>query len=173
MKRLFRPVAGIAMLEALVALAILAGTLLGLLYMHVRSLADAEGALRRTQALHLIDDLAERVRSNPDAIGQLPGYRSEWGAAPAFEVDCDAQACDPGQLAKWDLAQWKANVARALPQGDASIFEPAGLLPGTVARTLEVLVGWRTRTGNSFFELSVPGASCPDGNSCQFGHVGP
>ena len=163
---------GVALIEALVALALLAGVLLGLLYMQLQTAADAESALRRAQAIHLIDDLGERIRSNPKGIAVLPSYRSDWGSAPAPGIDCQAQSCDPDQLARWDLAQWKANVARALPQGDATIFDPRESPAGTPARLLGVLVGWQTRSGDSF-ELAVPGASCPTGHVCQFGHVQP
>lgn len=164
--------AGMALIEALIALAILAGTLLGLLYMQLRTVADAESALRRTQALHLIDDLAARIRSNPNGFDELASYRSDWGAAQAPGIDCDAQYCGPGQLARWDLAQWRANVERALPQGDAAVFDPPELPSGTPPRMLSVMVGWRTRSGDSF-EVAVPGAICPTGHVCQFGHVQP
>ena len=164
--------AGVALIESLIALAILASALLGLLYMQLRTAADAESALRRSQALQLIDDLAERIRSNPDGFAQLASYRSDWGTAPNPGVDCQAQFCGPDQLARWDLAQWKFNVARALPQGDATVFDPPDLPPGSAARMLGVLVSWQTRNGDSF-ELAIPGASCPAGHVCQFGHVHP
>lgn len=163
---------GMALIEALVALAILAGTLLGLLYMQLRTVADTESALRRTQALHLIDDLAERIRSNPNGFAELASYRSDWGAAQAPGIDCESQSCGPDQLARWDLAQWRANVARALPQGDAAVFDPPGLPSGSPLRMLGVMVGWRTRSGDTF-EVAVPGAICPTGHVCQFGHVQP
>lgn len=168
----FSSSAGIALIEALAAMAILAATLLGLLYMQLHTVADTEGALRRTQALHLIDDLAERIRSNPDGVAQLSSYRSGWGAAPAPETDCEKQACGTAQLARWDLAQWKTNVARTLPQGDAVVFEPPGAGSGTSPRMLSVLVGWQTRSADSF-DVTVPGATCPPGHACQFGQVQP
>lgn len=163
---------GIALIEALVALAILAGTLLGLLYVHLHTIADTESALRRTQALHLIDDLAERIRSNPNGFAELASYRSDWGSTPTSDVDCEALACGPGQLARWDLARWNANVVHALPQGKAVVFDPPGGPPGAPLRMLSVMVGWKTR-GEDGFELTVPGASCPASHLCQFGHVQP
>lgn len=160
------------MLEALIALAILAVTLLGLLYIHMRTLANTESALRRSQALHLIDDLAERIRANPRGADELASYCAGWGEASATQEDCETQACNPAQLARWDLGRWKANVARALPAGDAIVFRPVELAAGTAPRALSVLVGWRARSGDNF-EISVPGAACPDGRVCQFGHVQP
>lgn len=167
-----RRLQGAALFEALVALAILAGTLLALLYMQLRAQADSESALRRMQALHLIDDLAERVRANPQGFDALAGYRIEWSANPAAQIDCEAQACAAAQLARWDLAQWKSEVARALPGGDAAVFDPPGTPAEAPPRLLGVMVAWRTRNGDDF-GLAVPGASCPAGHACQFGHVHP
>lgn len=167
-----RHLQGAALFEALVALAILAGTLLALLYMQLRAQADSESAMRRMQALHLIDDLAERVRANPQGFKELASYRIEWHADPAAGADCDAQACAPSQLVRWDLAQWKSEVARALPGGDATVFDPPGTPAGAPPRLLGVMVAWRTRNDDAF-ELAVPGASCPAGYACQFGHLHP
>lgn len=163
-------VQGAALFEALVALAVLAGALLALLYMQVRTQADSESALRRMQALHLIDDLAERIRANPQGFDALSAYRTDWSTMPAADVDCEAQPCASTQLARWDLAQWKADVARALPDGDATVFEPPVASPGAPSRMLGVMVAWRLRNGDDF-ELVVPGASCPASHACQFGHV--
>ena len=172
MKELARRPSGIVLLETLIALAILGGALLGLLYTQMRTLAATETSLRRTQAMHLIDDLAERIRSNPGGFGELGRYRSDWGAALTPDVDCEVRWCKPDELARWDLAQWKRNLSRALPQGDAKVFDPPGLPAGAPRRMLGVLVSWRSRLGEPF-EISVPGASCPADHACQFGHVQP
>ena len=74
-----RHLQGAALFEALLALAILAGTLLALLYMQLRAQADSESAMRRMQALHLIDDLAERVRANPQGFAELAGFTASGG----------------------------------------------------------------------------------------------
>lgn len=163
---------GIALLEAMIALAILGASLLGLIYLQLRTMADTENALRQTQALHLIDDLAERIRTNPAGPRELGDYRIGWGEAPAPEVDCEAQWCSPEQLARWDLARWKRNLALALPQGDATVFDPSQPGPGASRRMLGVMVAWHNRLGEGF-EVSVPGATCPADKACQFGHVQP
>lgn len=172
---LLRRCAGIALLEALIALTLLSGTLLGLLYMQIRALAEAENALHRAQALHLIDDLGDRIRTNPAGFAALDRYVSDWDALPTAQVDCEARWCNADQLASWDLATWKGNITRALPQGKAAIFDvvdAAGEEAGRTRRMLGVMVAWHSREGESF-EISVPGASCPAGLVCQFGHVQP
>lgn len=163
---------GIALLEALIASALVGATLLGLLHMQMRTLADSENALHRAQALHLIDDLGNRIRTNPAGFQALGSFTSAWGDSPAPDTDCQAQWCNPGQLAQWDLARWKKNIAHALPRGDATVFDVGD--PGARAsrRTLGVMVAWHSRTGERF-EISVSGASCPGGLVCQFGYVQP
>jgi len=167
-----RSASGVALLEALIALAILGASLLGLIYMQLRTMADTESALRQTQAMHLIDDLAERIRANPEGPNELDSYRTAWGAAPAPEADCEARWCSPAQLARWDVARWKRNVALALPQGDATVFDPAAPGSGGPHRMLGVMVAWHSRLGENF-EVAVPGATCPASHACQFGRVQP
>lgn len=163
---------GIALLEALIALAIVGASLLGLLHLQMRTLADTENALRQTQAAHLVDDLGERIRSNPQGLRELGGYLAGWGPAPQPEADCDAQWCSPSQLARWDVAQWKRGLALALPHGDAAVFDTLQAPAGDARRMLGVMVAWRSRLGEAF-EVSVPGAACPADHVCQFGHVQP
>ena len=167
-----RRLAGLALLESLVALAILASALLGILFVQLRTLADTESALRRTQALRLIDDLAERVQSNPGGFARLGDYRADWRTVVAAPADCELQWCDPSQLALWDLANWKSGVARTLPLGDAAVFDLPDAAAAQTRRALGVMVGWHASDGDTF-ELAVPGASCPAGLVCHFGHVQP
>lgn len=163
---------GVALLEALIALALLSGVLLALLYTQLRMQADSESALRRSQALHLIDDLGERIRANPGGAAQLVNYRSDWGAAPAPDADCEAQPCSPVQLALWDISRWKGNVSRVLPNGDALVFAPPSPPDSVPGLFLGVMVGWTIRTDEGP-RPGVPGATCPKRHACQFGHVHP
>jgi len=167
-----RRLAGLALLESLIALAILASALMGILLVQLRTLADTESALRRTQALRLIDDLAERIQSNPGGFARLGDYRVDWRTVVAAPMDCEAQWCDPAQLAVWDLANWKATVARTLPRGDAAVFDMPDIAAAQTRRVLGVMVGWHAGDGDTF-ELAVPGAACPAGLVCHFGHVQP
>lgn len=165
--------AGIALLESLVALAILSGALLGMLLVQLRTLEATAGANHRAQALRLIDDLAERIRANPDGFARLADYRVGWGAPPAPDADCEAQWCDPAALARWDLARWKASVAHALPLGDAAVFDVPALSNGTPRRALDVLIGWRSKEADTFAPAPDAEIWCPAGLACHFGHVQP
>jgi type IV pilus assembly protein PilV len=176
------------MLEAMVALLVLALAVLAMLNMQLNTLVQVQTSMRRAQAIRLIEDLSERIRSNPDGIAQLTHYGGGWEAPAGINIDCTVQACAPAELARWDLAQWRDSVAHALPQGTANTF----LMPGEVdparggPRQLGVMVGWRANERQAHpvrgdaaylrpFEVSdsAAGVSCPQGLICHLAYVYP
>jgi len=164
--------AGIALLESLIALAILASALLGMLFVQLHTLAEAQSTMHRAQALRLTEDLSERIQSNPGGFAQLADYRSDWGPAAAHAPDCEAQWCDAAALAQWDLQAWKARVAHALPLGAATVFDLPGLAAGEPRRALGVMIGWRAAQADET-SATMPGIACPSGLVCLLGHVQP
>ena len=136
---------GFSLIESLVALLVTALGLLGIVGLQLRALADTQAAVRRAQALRLIEDLGERMRTNPNAllnIGQyLSGYGQKGGDINA--TDCAAIACNPVQLARYDLQQWKTTVQHSLPAGQASVFLAPGEAAGGNRRQLGVMIAWR------------------------------
>jgi type IV pilus assembly protein PilV len=165
---------GVALLESLAALAILAFAVLGMLAVQARTLADAQTGVRRGQAVRLIEDLGERIKSNPDGRAQLASYAAGWDTAPAA-ADCRQRPCHPADQAQWDLADWKRNVADALPLGKAYLFASAD------GHRLGVIVGWRSheRAGDASLgaalraDLDQTGIACPDGLICHLAYVEP
>lgn len=110
---------GITMVESLVALVVLSVGMLGIASLHLASLKTGRTALIRTQAVNLVNDMADRIRANPRARA---AYHSASYAPPALR-DCVAAAnCSTQQLAEDDLARWLAQVADALP-GAAPLAE--------------------------------------------------
>lgn len=71
---------GITLLESLVAIVVMALGLLGIVGIQMRTLADTQTGVRRAQAVKLIEDLSERVRANPNAIGNATSYAVAWGS---------------------------------------------------------------------------------------------
>ena len=124
---------GIALIESLIAMLVMALGILGIVGVQMRALTDTQAGVRRAQAIRLIEDLGERLQSNPDALNYLGAYTASADTAP----DCAAAACSPPQLAAFDAWQWRRNVAAALPEGSATVFLPKG-----GARQLGVMVGW-------------------------------
>jgi type IV pilus assembly protein PilV len=174
---------GITLLESLISLMILALAVLGMLAVQVRILAETQTGVRRAQAVRLIEDLGERIRSNPGGSAELARYVADWDASPGpapAATDCGALACQPADQASWDLAAWKRQVAETLPLGNARLFESGGESAAT-HRQLGVIVGWRANERERDPAWSQPfqsdferaGVACPAGLICHLVYVHP
>ena len=134
---------GITLIESMVALVIAALGILGILGVQMRTLSDTSTTVRRAQAIRLIDDLGERMRTNPNAMVNLGSYVSNFATNPA--VGSCASGCDHAALAAYDLAVWKQAVRNSLPLGQAEIFIPPAETGVAAAqrRQLGVMIAWR------------------------------
>ena len=134
---------GITLIESLVALVIAALGILGILGVQMRTLSDTSTTVRRAQAIRLIEDLGERMRTNPNAMVNLGSYVSNFATNPA--VGSCASGCDHAALAAYDLAVWKQAVRNSLPLGQAEIFIPPAEAGVAAAqrRQLGIMIAWR------------------------------
>ena len=112
-----RSAQGFSMVEALVALVIVAVGLLGIGHLTLTGLRETSTALGRTRAVYLISDMMERIRANPDAedaydCATYAGAPTEHGCAPS---GAPAHPCTARELAEDDLAHWQALAYDALP----------------------------------------------------------
>jgi type IV pilus assembly protein PilV len=105
---------GVSIVEALVALLVLSIGMLGIAVMYLESVRANRTALSRTQAIHLVNDMADRIRANRGARGS---YALPLGEAPTGSSDCAKNNCTPVNLASYDLTQWYAAVTTTLPNG--------------------------------------------------------
>ncbi|QTD47445.1 type IV pilus modification protein PilV [Ottowia testudinis] len=183
---LTKPEQGIALLEALVALIVVALGLLGILGLQTRTLADTQTGVRQAQAIRLIENLSERIRLNPNSVSQevADSYITDWG--DATESNCDA-GCTPADLAKFDVSSWKTTVKNTLPLSDAKVFyvnDENGVAAGN-RRQVGVMISWRENERNQagtssadqssylkYFHLKSKDAgggavSCPSDRSCH------
>lgn len=113
---------GIALLEALVALVVLAFGVLGLLWMHQQALVQQRQQLMRSVAIGIADDLAERMHLN---AAERAMYAKAWGNTNSNTTaaqDCTANACTRQELAAWDMQQLQLSLQSQLPEGDAAVF---------------------------------------------------
>jgi type IV pilus assembly protein PilV len=171
---------GITLLESLVSLMILALAVLGMLAVQIRTLAEMQTGVRRAQAVRLVEDLGERIKSNPAGYAELASYVTGWNATPTASVDCSRTACNATDQAKWDVANWKLRVADALPLGNAELFYSADE-DSPRRRQLGVLVGWRAneRTHDAAMRMALQsgiaeaGTTCPAGLICHLAYVQP
>lgn len=131
---------GVSLIEALVALLVLALGIMGMAGIQTRTLVESRTTNSRALAVQLADDLLDRmqanspVRINPPAVNP---YVTAWGVQAAAPADCFTEACNGAQLAAFDLVQWKASLGRVLPGGDARVFQST-----TDNAQFGVLIGW-------------------------------
>lgn len=177
---------GITLLESLIALIVVALGILGIIGVQMRTLSDTQTTVRRAQAIGLIDDLGERMKVNPNAMGNMSSYVSNWSTTlptPAASPNCAAVACVSDDLAAYDLAEWKRLVQRTLPLGDANVFRAKG--EGTDAsadahrRQWGVMIRWREneKSQDSDYVDSINAAadggdvSCGTGYTCHLQYI--
>src|SRR5262245_927814 len=106
---------GFSLVEALVALVIVAVGLLGVGQLTLTALRENAGALTRTRAIYLLSDMMERIRANPDAEDayDCASYTDgpvEHGCAPS---GTPASQCTTRELAEDDLARWQTLTREA------------------------------------------------------------
>ena len=95
MDRIMNKQSGFTMVEALVALVVLAIGLLGIAALYLDTLRAGRTAIYRTQAVALAADLADRIRSNRTAVA---AYNSAFADAHA-EVNAIRSAAKLGASA--------------------------------------------------------------------------
>jgi type IV pilus assembly protein PilV len=127
---------GIALIEVLVTVLVLAIGFLGLAGLQLTALRNNSSAYERSQATMLAYDIIDRMRANRNAA--LNGdYSVALNTAPTA-ADCRGSSanCTTTQLATFDVNQWKCNLGKwsshascvslgitdvKLPNGDGSI----------------------------------------------------
>lgn len=170
---------GVSLIESLIAIVVMALGILGILGVQMRTLSDTQAGVRRAQAIRLTEDLAERLQNNPDALNNLTAYTAE----PSSSNDCEGGSCAPGDLATYDIKQWRDRIPEALPGGQAIVFIPKG-----GPRQLGVLIGWRENRHYPTADLAALNAplvvaginsvgdapvNCPAGLICHLQYIQP
>ena len=181
---------GISLIESLVAIVVMALGILGILGVQMRTLADTQTGVRRAHAIRLIEDLSERIKSQPNALGNLGSYTRTWDSAGALDttIDCKTNACTPAKVATYDLNRWMESVRAAMPLGDAAVFLPKDN-SATDPRQLGVMISWReseakgktaddTDNKKAVFTVSTKNAAdesiaCPADRICHLQFISP
>lgn len=180
----FKSQKGVALLESLVALLVVALGILGILSLQIRTIANTQTSVRQAQAIRLVENFGERVRMNPNSFVKevAAAYNMDWGSNGNANVDCSTTDCSSEELARFDVAAWGESVRASLPLADARVFfvnDEAGVDEGA-RRQLGVLIAWRENESAEnagddnylrYFRLGsrdVSGAeiNCPAGRTC-------
>jgi len=126
----FRAQLGVALLEVLVSLLILAFGLLGMAGLQTVSLRNNQTAYYRTQATMFATDIVERMRGNILAVDNS-NYDDIAGADTA---SCfTAVGCTSTQMAAQDVNDWSADIVASLPSGNAVVCLDSTANDGTSA----------------------------------------
>jgi type IV pilus modification protein PilV len=150
---------GVALLEALMALLLLASGVLAALWLQQIGLQTQRQQVNRSIAMGLADDLAERMRLN---ASQAALYTRSWGTAPSStSPNCTALACTRSDLAQWDMAQLQQALSTQLPQGDAAVFALSG-----PSGWWGVVVAWHDSGENYRTDTAWGSHACPSAMSC-------
>ena len=148
---------GFTLLEVLIALLILSIGLLGLASLQTSGLRSNKMASMRTTATQLAYDIADRMRANPAGVANLGGVGTENYVITPTDTDpdmtnCEGVTCTPGEMATYDLAQWRGAI-RSLPGGTSSIVRT---VTGTIV-THTITVFWDE------YRQGITGTACgPD-----------
>jgi len=182
---------GISLIESMVAIVVMALGILGIVGVQLRTLSDTQTGVRRAQAIHLIEDLSERIKVNPNALLNIGGYAMAWGTNPTGAPDCKATACTTAQIIQYDLQEWKRLVNNTLaPQAntaadataltDATIFIPADETVASNRRQLGVMIRWRENERSTSADYRDPvstdttggaGVTCDVGWTCHLQYI--
>ena len=153
---------GIALLEALIALVVLAFGVLGLLWMHQQALVQQRQQLMRSVAIGVAEDWAERMRLNAP---QSAMYAKTWGTSSnditTAAPDCTATHCSRQDLAAWDLQQLQLTLQSQLPEGDAAVFA----LTAT-PNWWGIVIAWRDANETYRTDTASGSPPCPAQMSC-------
>ncbi|OUR65234.1 type IV pilus modification protein PilV [Methylophaga sp. 42_25_T18] len=103
---------GVALLEVMISVLILAIGLLGLAQLQATTLKHNESAYLRSQASVLASDILDSMRANRTAA-QAGNYNF---------AESDTPAVAPSNIADQDIADWLSNISTVLPVGSDGLI---------------------------------------------------
>lgn len=111
---------GFTLLEVLVTVVVVSIGLLGILGLQTASLINARISASRSAAVIAADNVAARMRANPNAdYDNLQSY-TDVSTVPAGLPDCSAGSgnnCSRGQILQVARWRWSETLRRTLPNG--------------------------------------------------------
>lgn len=131
---------GFTLIEAMVALVVLAVGMLGIAGLYVTTLRSGGGAIYRMQAVNLAADLGDRIRANRRANVAYAGAGADNNCYGAGSADCG-----PAQMAANDLFVWNQQVAAILPGGNAVVA--VNPVAGGALFSYQITISWTESGG--------------------------
>jgi type IV pilus assembly protein PilV len=143
---------GVALIEVVIAMLIIAFWMLSNAGLQLGALKFQKSAESRLRAITLVSEIAERMEANPR--GAQAGHY-ELGAtssASSASSNCAALSCSPQQLADFDLAQWTAQATAALKLEEMKIDSVAAAGGST---TYQISLSWNEPRGRQRYASSM------------------
>ena len=115
---------GFTLIEVLVAIIIFGAGLLGLARLQALSQENSHKAYLRSQAVFQTQDIADRMRANPQGVenGDYNNISaSAPGSAPTPNCLTATSGCTPTELAAFDIWEWQTMNTQLLPMGLGSV----------------------------------------------------
>lgn len=131
---------GATLIEVMVSALIVAFGILAMIALQANAIRFNKTSEYRSIATLLANDLADRMRVNPDAAVtkdyDLQAVYSRPGSVPA-RTECGTPLnCSPADLARRDLGEWQRALYFALPGGSAYVHSDA------TNRSVDLWVAW-------------------------------
>jgi type IV pilus assembly protein PilV len=141
---------GFSLVEVLIAGLVLAVGALGMMSLQITSINNVASAQNRTQAVFLMNDMANRMRHNKAAAAD-GRYITDAGSGGARVTDCELAGCSGEALAQHDIWEWHGVIIGAdmgfgplvpgLPEGNGAIVENAD-------GSFMITVSWQEQASN-------------------------
>jgi type IV pilus assembly protein PilV len=125
---------GFSLIEVLVSILVLALGVIGAAGMQLTALRTSQQSAIQTTALELATEMADKMRANDRAMKSDDSSNPFLGLDYATSVEPDVPGtlcygksanCDAGQLASFDIYEWKKHLRAALPAARAVICRDA------------------------------------------------
>ena len=111
---------GIGLVEVLTALLVLGIGVLGTAALETAGLGYSRTAVERTQAIALMNSMAERIRANQ--VGAQSGdYGSIDTRSASSGTNCASTVCSASSLAQYDARRWGEAISDALADGYGTV----------------------------------------------------
>lgn len=153
----FHSEAGIAMIEALIAIVVISFGLLALAGLQVTGMRTSQTAFNRSVATMQAYDIADRMRANMTGVN-AGGYDAITGTIPtrpACSNPFTATGCTAAQMATFDAFAWLTENGRLLPGGSGTVTKVAN------SNAFNIGVSWTEKCVPNETSPTASPSTCP------------